>query len=164
MRRALATAGALLGACGADPGAARAGVGVTIQGLSAAEVGAVQIALLKNGLQYDCVAVAQKCLASQVSGAEYVPLTLSDNRTHFAALFPADGAQVTGAGQTFTLPGIPVGKNYLVVAEVLSPDRAQLRASGCDLREELTKGTNRPLAVTAREISPVPTCDPRIEK
>ncbi len=147
-------------ACGGEPDV---GVGVTIQGLNPSQIGAVQISVLKNGSSFDCTALSQSCLDTEVSTTSLVKLTLSDNKQHLAALLPADGAQVAGSGQPFTLQ-IPVGSNYLVVAEVLSTSQTQLLASGCDLRSEVVAGTNPPESITARALATVPSCDPRWEK
>jgi hypothetical protein len=156
MNRLVQAAVAVFCGCG---GAPEMGIGVTIEDLNASQIGAVQITVLNNGTMRNCGELSMTCLSSEVTASDIVMVTLSDGQQHLTDLIPACGNQVADAGQAFTLQ-IPVGQNYLIVAEVLSTSETQLLASGCDLRTQITTGINPAEAITAHAIVPIPACNP----
>jgi hypothetical protein len=155
-----------LASCGSDSAAGSASLpaGIEIQGVTAEQVGAVQITVLKNATNFICGDIVRTCLNQKIKvGTDTVPVTGSDGKERSA--FRETGftaSQLLSDGVTFDI-SIPAGTNYMVVAEILSAD-AKLLASGCEVRQEVVEGDgNAPLVIRAQPLDPVPTCDPRID-
>jgi hypothetical protein len=153
----LAIAASLAAGCDNGQGI---GLGITIQGLNPSQIGAVQISVLKDGSTYTCSMLTATCLDTMVAKSAMVPVVLSDGSQHTPAVFTADGNQLTSSGgQPFTF-SLPVGQDYLLVAEVLPPSEDQLLASGCTYISTVTQTGNAPETVVAQALSPVPSCNP----
>jgi hypothetical protein len=170
MRRALFGLLLLFGlSCGPGSDSPRLPMGVDIQGLTAADVGAIQFTVLTNGSSYLCGDLTASCLRSKVVKpdgsfiSDVVKLKDDSGQEHNALRFKvADGTQLlTPSGQTFELH-MPEGTNLMVVVEVLSPD-AKLMANGCGIVAQVSKGDNTPLVVVTNALPAPPDCDPRID-
>lgn len=155
-----------LSACGAFDDDSALPLGVEIQGLTADQVGKVQIVVLSHGKTFSCPDLRSTCLKSRVikqSGApiDYlVKLKDAEGAQHNALLLDVDGGKLTGAGQTFQAKMAP-GNDYLVVAEVLSKDASPtLLASGCSsVLPAVGAGTNSTVSVQAFALAVPATCD-----
>ena len=157
--------------CGPAPETgARLPFGVEIQGLTPAQIGTVQIAVLAHGNSYTCAALTATCLRDAVHkpdgtwNADLVKLRGDDGKDHLSYR-PAklDTAQLAGNGATVNV-AMPPSTNLQVVVEVLSPnDPIQVLASGCAWVSTVSAGENKALIITAQEKAPPPTCEPRID-
>ena len=171
MRRPLTLALALA-ACGgpeAEP-SSQVPLGIEIRGLTATEVGAVQLTVLSHAVSYNCTELRTTCLRSRVlqpDGSpigDLVPLKDAHGVEHRALRFGVDGAALlSGAGQTFQAR-MPPGQNYLLVAEVLSKDSpAKLLASGCNVVAQVDSGDNRGVQVQTIALASPAECKVEID-
>jgi hypothetical protein len=164
--RALAVLCTLAISCGPDGPADGVSVSVDIHGLAPADVGAVQITVLKNATAYICSDLVRSCLKQRIDipsdrvSDKVVPVE-NDGAKKNALRIAADGAALLGGGQQITLK-VASGTNYMVVVEVLSPSAALL-ASGCEVLPVAQEGNNPPLVLRAQAFSTPPACDPRID-
>ncbi len=173
MTRRLAALLALgLAACGADDRSAGLPLGIAIQGLTADQIGKVQVVVLSHGLSYSCVDLRSTCVRSKVlkqNGApidDLVKLRDAEGNEHAALLFDVSaGELVSSKGQTFQARMAP-GSNYMVVVEVLSKDATPtLLASGCsNVIAQVGGGQNAPVAVKALARPEPEACDVVIEE
>ena len=153
----------LASACGPADDSPRLPMGIDIKGLTASEVGAVQITVLANAKSYLCGDLTASCLRAKVAKPDgtFIPdlVRIKDDagKEHDALRYEVtDGTQLlTPSGQTFEVH-MPEGTNFMVVVEILSPDW-RLLANGCGVVAQVSKGDD-PTPVT-----PVPTCEPRID-
>ena len=138
------------------------------------ELGAFQIAVVKNGSGYDCLELAKTCLVAQPAASDAVELDDGKKALLFSAAL-ADGE--TTRTQDVELRGIPVGRDYLLVIEALSRrEPPTLLGSSCTRIDEIRQGNNgRVLANPIRlpttgdgettDGGEVPgSCDPRFER
>lgn len=165
MRRRL---GLLLLLAGCAPAGDGLPLGVSLQGLSAADVDQLQITVLRQGTAYVCATMTATCLRSRIfrpdgsTSADLVKVSLEGGTEGRAARVKLDPARVTGAeGQTLELR-LASGTDYLVVAEVLSA-AGRVVASGCNVVGAVSSGDNAPITITATAKDPVPDCDPLID-
>jgi hypothetical protein len=144
--------------------------GVEIHGLTPAQIGTVQIAVLAHGNSYTCATLTATCLRDAVHktdgtwNTDLIRLRGDDGKDHLSYR-PAklDTTQLAGSGTTVNV-SMPPSTNLQVVVEVLSPnDPIQVLASGCAWVSTVGAGDNKPLIITAQEKAPVPTCEPRID-
>jgi hypothetical protein len=161
-------------ACACCGGSAGTGLGIEIQGLSASDIGAIQITVLSHGNLYGCDKLTSTCLSAQVADAEgnvtntdvVVQKDSSGKDTHSLRVPLTDASALTGSGLTVDLT-LGSGTNFLVIAEVLAKDdgvngQLPVLASGCVPVSELDDGDNKPLNVTAVAKATPPPCDGRI--
>ncbi|MGC4114374.1 MAG: hypothetical protein QM765_07130 [Myxococcales bacterium] len=173
MRRLAALAVLALAACGNfDGDLAGVPLGIDIHGLTADQIGKVQVVVLSHGTNHSCVDLRFTCVRGQVikqSGSpidDLVKLRDDAGKEHNALVFDVDAAQLTSAkGQTFQARMAP-GSNYMVVVEVLSKDAAPtVLASGCsNVLSQVGGGQNAPAAVKALALAEPLTCNALIEK
>jgi len=161
-------------ACGPaedDAAGTRLPLGIDIRGLTADQVGQVQVAVLARALGYSCPALRSTCLRSRVLKADgtpiddLVPLKDAQGAEHNALRFEVDSAKLlSSAGQTFEVR-MPPGQNYLVVAEVLSKDDpAMLLASGCSsVLTSVGAGQNAAVEVQAWALDSPAECQAEID-
>ncbi len=160
MKRSLLSALLLLGAgCGDAEPFARAPIGLDIRGLAPADLGFVQIAVIR-AQNHVCPTVRANCLETVPDG-DFVPIRVGEGEQR--SLRVAITADATGAaGQTVEV-NVPQGTNYMFVAQALSLDGRKLLAAGCELMPTVVEGDNPALQIQARALDPVPSCDPTLE-
>ncbi|HEY3452202.1 MAG TPA: hypothetical protein VGK67_38010 [Myxococcales bacterium] len=174
MRRLLLTlALCVLAACGAaDDGSSQVPLGIDIHGLTADQIGHVQVVVLSRAKSFSCPDLRSTCLRGRVLKQDGSPIDdlvkLKDDQgvEHTAMLFAVDAAALTSAkGQTFEARMAP-GSEYMVVSEVLSKDEPPtLLASGCSaILEKVGGGQNAAVGVQAFALAEPATCEAVIEK
>lgn len=148
---------ALAGCGGPTAGTVPFGLDIKVQGLTGNET--LQFVVLHDtdvsGKQLTCPDVTPACVADQLTKVRLVDLTVNGS-TEKAYKTPIDLAKAQSAtGQAVTVPGIPPGRGYLLVVEIISgggtagPQRVGV---GCAPVAQVVAGKNKalstPIAVT----------------
>ena len=157
-----------LSACGAGPQGGTHALAVSIQGVSTAEVGSFQAAVLREGSRYDCAAVQARCLRDQVDDEALVPVLGPDGDWRPAVRFEAAPTPDAPSGTEVqdVEVQVAVGDDYALVVEALSRSEPPTFLGGvCTyLRNEVVEGPNAPVLTYLLELRPEPlSCDPRID-
>lgn len=158
--RALVFVSAALCALGCGSGEERARFGVTVQGLSLGEVGALQVAVAEKT---QCPALINRCLGD--SEAVRVPLRneqgreVSAIRVPFTAQGAADGGVVAQQQAEISELEVAVGRDYVLVVEALSRANAFLGSTCVVIPYAVGPGRNEPLQAVTLDLPDVaPSC------
>ena len=145
------------------------------------QIGAFQLALVKNGSQYSCEELQRTCLIeAQLPADALVRVEDADGKSHRALIVPVD-LQTSGSSrvQDTTLRNVPVGKDYKLIVEALSKESPpRLLGSSCTLNVEVRTGNNERVSTNPIQFIAEPqqdggmgsdagvglACDPRFEK
>ncbi|RKH03902.1 hypothetical protein D7V97_25965 [Corallococcus sp. CA053C] len=148
--------GAVLAGCGPEAAsdAAALGLEVTLSRAVASQVGAYQVAVLKDGARRNCTELQRTCLSAQVKPDELLELEDVDGRSGRTLRF----ASAPGGAELAV--DVPVGRDYALVIEALSTDTpARFLGSSCNYLREVNTGTNAAVVAAPIELT-VGTCDP----
>lgn len=126
---------------------------------------AFQVSMVTNGSSLDCVTVQKSCIKSQVDAARFVSLKDSSGGKHKGLITPLNLVAGTPTTQDLSLTGLSLGKDFALIIEGLSKDTPpKLVATSCNFVRELTVGTNTTVQARVGLLSPVVSCDPRIDQ
>lgn len=150
---------ALVTGCG--PGAASEapplGLDITLSRAVASQVGAYQVAVLKDGAKRNCTELQRTCLSSQVAAGDLLELKDAEGHSGRTLRFPsAPGGAALGLSVD-----VPVGRDYALVIEALTADTpTRFLGSSCNYLREVHSGTNAtlvaaPIELTAQDCDPV---------
>jgi hypothetical protein len=162
---ALAVALASVPGCGEETGDLAVGLEVRLSALTGEET--LQFTVLhdrdRSGAEVSCPEVTGTCIGDQ-SRLRPVPLeTSSGTQCAHRAPLDLDQAQTTD-GQPVSIPGIPPGRNYLVVVEVVRDGAGgeQRVGAGCIPVEQIVRGTNRPPTTAIDVLDVGGGCNPAV--
>ena len=128
------------------------------------ELSAFQVSLVKSGSSLDCVSVQKSCIKGQVDLSRFVPLKDSAGKTHTGLVVPLNLVAGTPTTQDLSLSGLALGKDFALIIEGLSKDSTpKLAATSCNYVQQLTAGTNATVQAHVGVLSPVVSCDPRLD-
>ncbi|RKH58787.1 hypothetical protein [Corallococcus llansteffanensis] len=150
--------GAVLAGCGpqAASDAASLGLEVTLSRAVASQVGAYQVAVLKEGARRSCTELQRTCLSAQVEPDELLDLRDVDGRSGRTLRFPS----APGGAELGLAVDVPVGRDYALVIEALSTDTpTRFLGSSCNYLREVNAGTNAAVVAAPIELT-VGDCDP----
>jgi hypothetical protein len=83
---------------------------------------------------------------------------------HKGLIVPLNLVAGTPTTQDLSLGNLPVGKDYALIIEGLSKDATpKLAATSCNYVQSLTAGTNATVLARVGVLSPIVSCDPRID-
>ncbi|NOK19898.1 hypothetical protein [Corallococcus carmarthensis] len=158
MRRPALLILALLSGCGPDvaPAPLPLGLELTLSRAVANQVGAYQVAVLKDGAKRNCTELQRTCLSTQVDPGDLLELKDADGNTGRTLRFPsAPGGAAMGLAVD-----VPVGRDYALVIEALTADTpTRFLGSSCNYLREVNSGTNATLVAAPIELTPQ-ACDP----
>ncbi|CAM4441940.1 hypothetical protein HRD49_10920 [Corallococcus exiguus] len=158
MRRPTLLMLALLAGCGPDATseALPLGLDITLSRAVASQVGAYQVAVLKDGTKRNCTELQRTCLSSQVSSSDLLELKDADGNSGRTLRFPsAPGGAAMGLSVD-----VPVGRDYALVIEALTADTpTRFLGSSCNYLRVVNSGTNATLVAAPIELT-TQSCDP----
>ncbi|RKH87515.1 hypothetical protein D7Y21_18855 [Corallococcus sp. AB045] len=158
MRRPTLLMLALLSGCGPDaaPEALPLGLDITLSRAVASQVGAYQVAVLKDGTKRNCTELQRTCLSSQVSPDDLLELKDVDGNTGRTLRF----ASAPGGAAMGLSVDVPVGRDYALVIEALTADTpTRFLGSSCNYLRVVNSGTNATLVAAPIELT-AQSCDP----
>lgn len=177
---ALSAAAALAGvlACGGTGEPSLGGTGgvgfeLFVSRAAIDEIGAFQIALVKNGSAHPCPTLRSTCLVDQLGGGELVRFEDVSGQSHLALTLPVELTPSGGVRtQDTELRKVPIGKDYDLVIEALSKDATpRLIGNSCTAVKEIRTGSNERIIAepisflsSSQDGGTGPLCDPRYEK
>ncbi|WP_233595732.1 MULTISPECIES: hypothetical protein [Corallococcus] len=154
----LLTWGAVLGGCGpeAAPDAMPVGLEITLSRAVASQVGAYQVAVLKDGAKRNCTELQRTCLSAQVESGALLELEDADGKSGRTLRF----ASAPGGASMELAVDVPVGRDYALVIEALSADTpTRFLGSSCNYLREVNAGRNAALVAAPIELTEQ-ACDP----
>ncbi|RKH66339.1 hypothetical protein [Corallococcus aberystwythensis] len=158
MRRPVWLMLALLAGCGPDAvdEPLPLGLDLTLSRAVASQVGAYQVAVLKDGAKRNCTELQRTCLSTQVDPDDLLELKDADGNTGRTLRFPsAPGGAAMGLAVD-----VPVGRDYALVIEALTADTpTRFLGSSCNYLREVNSGTNATLVAAPIELTSQ-ACDP----
>lgn len=131
---------------------------VHVSAAVAGQLGAFQVAVLKDGSKRNCAELQSTCLAGQVPADAL--LVLSDDQGHEgrALRFPVN---LEGPGQELAVD-VPVGRDYALVIEALSADTPpRFLGSSCNYLKEVNAGRNVPVIAAPLTLA-AQACNPTL--
>lgn len=148
--------GVVLIACG-DPtpapreGSGNVGFDLYISRAAVDDIGAFQLALVKDGTAHSCTELQRQCLRENVDRSGLVPIEDAEGRSLVALMVSAELSSGTPRTQDVTLRNVPTGKGYLLVIEALSKGTPpRFLGASCTPRIDVNSGNNE--RVTAQPI------------
>ncbi|MBN8472014.1 hypothetical protein JYJ95_36385 [Corallococcus exiguus] len=158
MRRPTLLMLALLAGCGPDAPseALPLGLDITLSRAVASQVGAYQVAVLKDGTKRNCTELQRTCLSTQVSSGDLLELKDAEGNSGRTLRFPsAPGGAAMGLSVD-----VPVGRDYALVIEALTADTpTRFLGSSCNYLRVVNSGANATLVAAPIELT-AQSCDP----